>query len=69
VFAEIVLIFDEEFRICGNEQEADMLERCAHYSAGGHDPSPQERAAPEACGTRDGRRPTDGPDFADTIPF
>jgi hypothetical protein len=69
VFAEIVLIFDEEFRACGNEREADMLERCAHYSAGGHDPSPQERVALEASGARDEKRATDGPDFADTIPF
>ena len=74
VFAEIVLIFDEEFRRCANGIEEDMLERSVSYSGGEHDPCAEELAALEAAeqqsrGNERGRITRDEAEFADAIPF
>lgn len=74
VFAEIVLIFDEEFRRCANALEVDMLERSVRYSGGQYDPCAEELAALEAAGQQSrgngcGRITADEWDFAEDIPF
>jgi hypothetical protein len=74
VFAEIVLIFDEEFRRCANGIEADMLERSVSYSGGEYDPCAEEMAALEAAeqqsrGDKRRRITQDEGEFAEAIPF
>ena len=74
MFAEIVLIFDEEFRRCANALEADMLERSVSYSGGQYDPCAEELAALETAaqpsrGNGRGRITRDEGEFAEAIPF